>query len=90
MAKRKPQKALDDWTKEDWGTKSGKPSVQGPDATGERYQPAADHAIDSPQETAADTKVKRKAIAKGEQHGDFETGNPKEDKLLAKYMRMEY
>tara|TARA_R110002020_G_scaffold15017_2_gene53018 strand:+ start:2044 stop:2430 length:387 start_codon:yes stop_codon:yes gene_type:complete len=90
MGLRKPQKKLKEWTDDDWGTKSGKPSVQGPDATGERYQPAADHASDSPQQTAADTKVKRKAIAKGEQYGDYETGNPSEDKFLAKHMRMEY
>ena len=27
------------WTKEDWGTKSGKNSTEGKDATGERYLP---------------------------------------------------
>jgi len=90
MALRKPQKKMKEWTDDDWGTKSGKPSVQGPDATGERYQPAADHAKDSPQQTAADTRVKRKAIAKGEQYGDFESGNPSEDKFLAQHMRMQY
>jgi len=90
MGLKKPQKNLKDWEKEDWGTKSGKPSIQGPDATGERYRPAAEHAKASPQKTAADTRVKRKAIAEGEQYGDFETGNPNEDKFLAKHMRMEY
>ena len=39
MAKSKSQKSLDSWTKEDWGTKSGKNSTQGKDATGERYLP---------------------------------------------------
>jgi len=39
MAKRAPQKSLDKWHKEEWGTKSGKPSTQGKDATGERYLP---------------------------------------------------
>jgi hypothetical protein len=29
MAKAKSQKSLDSWTKEDWGTKSGKNSTQG-------------------------------------------------------------
>jgi len=33
------QASLSKWTKEDWGTKSGKPSTQGPAATGERYLP---------------------------------------------------
>ena len=39
MALRKSQKSLRKWTKEKWGTKSGKPSTQGPKATGERYLP---------------------------------------------------
>jgi len=37
--KTKAQKSLSKWTKEDWGTKSGKPSTQGSKATGERYLP---------------------------------------------------
>jgi hypothetical protein len=37
--KTKAQKSLSKWTKEDWGTKSGKPSTQGKEATGERYLP---------------------------------------------------
>ena len=41
MAKAKSQKSLDSWTKEDWGTKSGKNSTQGKKATGERYLPKA-------------------------------------------------
>jgi len=35
MAIRKPQKSLKAWTKQDWGTKSGKKSSE----TGERYLP---------------------------------------------------
>ena len=71
MAKAKSQRDLDQWTKEDWGTKSGKPSTQGPDATGERYKPKADHADDSPEETAADTRAKRKATKEGEQYAKY-------------------
>ena len=37
--KGKKQKSLSKWTKEEWGTKSGKPSTQGKKATGERYLP---------------------------------------------------
>ncbi len=37
--KTEAQKSLSKWTKEDWGTKSGKPSTQGAKATGERYLP---------------------------------------------------
>ena len=36
---RKTQKSLRKWTKQEWGTKSGKPSTQGSKATGERYLP---------------------------------------------------
>ena len=39
MVKSKSQKSLDSWTKQKWTTKSGKPSTQGPKATGERYLP---------------------------------------------------
>ena len=39
MAKAKSQKSLSNWTKEEWGTKSGKNSTQGSKATGERYLP---------------------------------------------------
>ena len=39
MALAKSQKSLKKWTKEEWGTKSGKPSTQGKKATGERYLP---------------------------------------------------
>jgi hypothetical protein len=34
-----PQKSLKDWGTQKWRTKSGKPSTQGPKATGERYLP---------------------------------------------------
>jgi len=39
MALKKSQKSLKKWAKQKWGTKSGKPSTQGKDATGERYLP---------------------------------------------------
>jgi hypothetical protein len=35
----KSQKSLKRWTKQEWRTPSGKPSVQGPKATGEVYAP---------------------------------------------------
>ena len=39
MTLKKSQKSLKDWGKQKWTTKSGKPSTQGPKATGERYLP---------------------------------------------------
>ena len=40
MALAKSQRSLKSWTKQKWRTKSGKPSTQGPRATGERYLPS--------------------------------------------------
>jgi len=64
---KKPQQSLKNWTKQKWRTKSGKPSTQGPKATGERYLP--DKAISSlsASEYAATTKAKRKATKAGKQ-----------------------
>tara|TARA_R100001510_G_C7655744_1_gene215083 strand:- start:5110 stop:5379 length:270 start_codon:yes stop_codon:yes gene_type:complete len=82
MALAKSQKSLKQWTGEDWRTKSGKPSTQGPDATGERYKPAADHADDSPAETRADTRAKRKATKEGKQFAKYRK-KAKRQKLAA-------
>ena len=55
------------WTKEDWGTKSGKPSTIGKGATGERYLPKKAREALSPAEYAATTKAKREGTRKGKQ-----------------------
>ncbi len=65
--KTQAQKSLSKWTDEKWGTKSGKPSVQGKDATGERYLPEKARKALSPSEYAATTKAKREGAAKGKQ-----------------------
>jgi hypothetical protein len=65
--KTKAQKSLSKWTKEDWGTKSGKPSTQGPQATGERYLPKKAREALSPAEYAATTKAKREGTKQGKQ-----------------------
>lgn len=67
MAKKKSQKDLDRWTKQKWRTKSGKPSTQGPDATGERYLPASAIKSLSASEYASTTKKKREDTKKGKQ-----------------------
>jgi len=64
---KKPQKSLAAWTKEAWGTKSGKPSTQGPKATGERYLPKKARAALSDKEYAATTRAKRGGTKKGKQ-----------------------
>lgn len=58
-----PQKSLKDWSKQDWGTKSGKKSSE----TGERYLPKAAIKSLSPAEYAATTKAKRAGKAAGKQ-----------------------
>lgn len=64
---RAPQKSLVNWTKQKWRTKSGKPSTQGSQATGERYLPEKAIKALSPPEYAASTAAKRKATRAGRQ-----------------------
>lgn len=68
MTLKKPQKSLKKWTKQKWRTKSGKPSTQGPKATGERYLPESAIKSLSASEYAATTKKKRSDTKKGKQH----------------------
>lgn len=67
MALAKSQKSLKSWTKQKWRTKSGKPSTQGPKATGERYLPEKAIKALSSKEYAATTRAKRKATKAGKQ-----------------------
>lgn len=64
MAKAKSQQSLDKWTKQEWGTKSGKPSAQ----TGERYLPRKAIQSLSSSEYAATTRAKREGTAAGKQY----------------------
>lgn len=64
MALKKPQKSLKKWTKQKWGTKSGKPSAK----TGERYLPKKARESLSAKEYAATTRKKREDTKKGKQH----------------------
>jgi len=63
----KSQQSLKDWTDQKWRTKSGKPSTQGPKATGERYLPEAAIKSLSSAEYAATTRAKREGKSKGVQ-----------------------
>tara|TARA_R110000782_G_scaffold13283_2_gene39206 strand:+ start:81 stop:341 length:261 start_codon:yes stop_codon:yes gene_type:complete len=67
MAKSKSQTSLSNWTKQDWKTKSGKPSTQGTKATGERYLPASAIKAMDAKTYAASTAKKRKDKAAGKQ-----------------------
>ena len=59
----KKETGLSKWTKQNWRTKSGKPSSE----TGERYLPEKAIKSLSPAEYAATSRAKRKGTAKGKQ-----------------------
>ena len=63
MSIRKSQQSLRNWTTQDWGTKSGKPSAE----TGERYLPKKAREALSSQEYAATTKAKQEGTKRGRQ-----------------------
>jgi len=60
---KKSQRDLMNWTRQDWRTKSGKPSSK----TRERYLPAAAIKALSPSQYAQTTRAKRIASKKGKQ-----------------------
>tara|TARA_B110000977_G_scaffold86891_1_gene115656 strand:+ start:221 stop:463 length:243 start_codon:yes stop_codon:yes gene_type:complete len=64
MALAKSQKSLKKWTKQEWGTKSGKPSAK----TGERYLPKKAIKALTPAQYAATTAKKKKDTKAGKQH----------------------
>ena len=80
MALKKSQQSLKNWTKQKWRTKSGKPSTQGPKATGERYLPSSAIKSLSAAEYAATTRKKRKDTRAGKQFS-------KQPKRIAKKTR---
>ena len=61
--KTQAQKSMTKWTKEDWGTKSGKPSGK----TGERYLPKKARESLSSAEYASTTRAKRAGTKAGKQ-----------------------
>jgi len=67
MALKPSQRSLKSWTKQKWRTKSGKPSTQGPRATGERYLPSKAISALSDAEYRATSRAKRKGRKMGKQ-----------------------
>lgn len=65
--KTEAQKSMTKWTKEDWGTKSGKNSTVGPKATGERYLPKKARESLSSEEYKRTSEKKREDTKKGKQ-----------------------
>lgn len=68
MGLKKSQKSLNMWTAQKWRTKSGNPSTQGKDATGERYLPESAIKAMSDEQYQATTRKKRKDKKAGKQH----------------------
>ena len=66
-SKTKAQKSMSKWTKEDWGTKSGKNSTRGKDATGERYLPKKAREALTKEEYKKTSAAKRKGTKAGKQ-----------------------
>lgn len=62
------QKSLSKWSREKWGTKSGRPSIVGPRATGERYLPEKARKALSPKQYKATSAAKRRGIRLGKQY----------------------
>ena len=67
MALADSQKSLKAWTRQKWRTKSGKPSTQGREATGERYLPASAISALSDAEYRRTSRKKRAALRRGKQ-----------------------
>jgi hypothetical protein len=65
--KTESQKSLSGWTKEKWGTKSGKNSTLGSKATGERYLPKKAREALTSKEYSATTAAKREGTKQGKQ-----------------------
>ena len=63
MSLKESQRSLRKWEKEEWGTKSGKPSSE----TGERYLPKKAIAALSSEEYARTTKAKQEGTKRGRQ-----------------------
>jgi hypothetical protein len=81
--KSKAQKSLSKWSGESWQTRSGKPSTQGPKATGERYLPKKAIEAMPAGVYAASTKAKREATKEGKQF----SSQPESAKRIAKRFR---
>ena len=67
MALKESQKSLNEWTEQKWRTKSGKPSTQGSEATGERYLPEKAIKAMSSEDYAASSRKKREDTKQGKQ-----------------------
>lgn len=65
--KTKAQSNLSKWTAEEWRTKSGKPSTQGPKATGERYLPKRAIGALTDAQYKATSEKKRRGTKAGKQ-----------------------
>ena len=90
MSLSKSQRSLRAWTKQKWRTKSGKPSTQGPNATGERYLPEKAIKALSASEYSKTSAAKRRAIRKGKQVSKQPKSIAKKTKNYRKFSQMSF
>jgi hypothetical protein len=68
VGKKSKSNSLVNWTKQEWGTKSGENSVLGPNPTGERYLPSKAIKALSKKEYSETSRAKRRSVKKGKQY----------------------
>ncbi len=77
--KKDPKNPLSMWTKQDWRTKSGKPSLE----TGERYLPAKAIQMLTPEQYRETSKKKRAGMKEGKQF----VAQPEDIKMITSAFR---
>lgn len=82
--KKSKNNSLYKWTKQNWRTRSGKPSIMGKYATGERYLPYDVIKHTSKSDYNKSSRVKRKSIKLGKQYSKQPS---KLRKKLSRYLR---
>jgi hypothetical protein len=82
--KRSKSNSLHRWTKQKWRTRSGKPSIMGPKATGERYLPVKVIRKTSRKDYDRSSRLKRRSIKRGKQ---YSRQTSKLRKRLSRYLR---
>jgi len=83
-SKKSGSNSLHRWTKQKWRTRSGKPSIMGPKATGERYLPEKVIKRTSKKEYERSSRLKRRSIKKGKQ---YSRQSSKLRRRLSRYLR---
>jgi hypothetical protein len=84
LNKKTKKNSLYKWTKQNWRTKSGKPSIIGKNATGERYLPYELIKQTLKKDYNYSSKLKRRSIKKRKQYSQQQS---KMKRKLSKYLK---